>query len=255
MVPVIAALLVAAVGVGLVIVGPIRGRRETRLVDALSVQAAAPSRPPEPSGRLVRVLRQRPWARRSLSALSVALLLGAAGVLGWPFFTNVYQDRVQSRLGGQLASPSPELEQAFRADRVAVGDPLTRLTIDAIDLSTVVVEGTTASALRAGSGHYPQTPLPCEQGNVAIAGHRTTFGRPFHNLDRLDPGDVITLETPVGACTYVVDAAPFIVAPTALSVVEDKGRPMLTLTTCHPKGSAAQRLIITATLQGPATQT
>ena len=167
----------------------------------------------------------------------------------------MYQDRVQTRLGGQIAAPSPELEQAFRADTVAVGDALTRITIDRIDVSEVVVEGTTASALRAGSGHYPETPLPCAPGNVAIAGHRTTYGRPFHNLDRLAPGDVITLQTPVGSCTYVVDAAPFIVAPTELSIVQDKGRDMLTLTTCHPKGSAEQRLIVTATLQGPAAVT
>lgn len=50
----------------------------------------------------------------------------------------------------------------------------------------------------------------------------------------------------------MVDAAPFIVAPTEVSIVADKGRDMLTLTTCHPKGSAAQRLVVTATLQGPA---
>ncbi len=257
----VAALLLAVVTVALVALVAFerdRRRRDASLVRALTgpVHAAVPTRPVDPSGRLVQVLRSRPWARRSLSALSLVLLLGAAGVLGWPFYTNLYQDRViQTRLESQLASPTPELEQAFAAGEIAVGDALTRLTIDAIDVDTIVVEGTTESALRAGSGHYPDTPLPCEQGNVAIAGHRTTFGRPFHNLDRLAPGDVITLSTPVGACTYVVDAVPFVVAPTDVGVVEDKGRSMLTLTTCHPKGSAAQRLIVTATLQGPATAT
>ena len=252
----IAAVLIVAVVGGLVQTERTRRRQTGALVAALRApDRSTPTDPTDPTGRLVAALRARPWARRGLSLLSIGLLLGAVGVLGYPLYTNMYQDRVQSRLGGELASPSPELEQAFRADTVVEGDPLTRIIIDAIDVSEVVVEGTTASALRAGSGHYPQTPLPCAPGNVAIAGHRTTYGRPFHNLDRMKVGDMITLQTPVGSCTYVVDAAPFAVSPTEVSIVADKGRDMLTLTTCHPKGSAAQRLIVTATLQGPATAT
>ena len=81
------------------------------------------------------------------------------------------------------------------------------------------MEGTSASALRAGAGHYPQTPLPCEGGNVAIAGHRTTYGKPFANVDRLAKGDVIVLETPVGSCTYEVDKAAFAVEPNDFSVI------------------------------------
>ena len=77
----------------------------------------------------------------------------------------------------------------------------------------MVVEGTGASALRAGAGHYPNTPLPGEEGNVAIAGHRTTYGKPFANLDRLKPGDEIILETPVGKYTYKVSRDPFVVTP------------------------------------------
>ncbi|MGH9164563.1 MAG: class E sortase, partial [Acidimicrobiales bacterium] len=113
----------------------------------------------------------------------------------------------------------------------------------------VVVEGTTASALRAGAGHYGDSALPCSLGNVAIAGHRTTYGKPFANLDRLKPGDAITLETPIGRCTYEVTRAPFTTAPTDFSVVANTPTARtLTLTTCHPKGSARQRLIIKAAL-------
>jgi sortase A len=112
--------------------------------------------------------------------------------------------------------------------------------------------------------------MPCESGNMGIAGHRTTYGRPFGDLDLLQPGDQITLETPVGSCTYQVLPAPpghrsldskgaaFVIAPNDISVVgaPDQARPgessvpvaMLTLTTCHPKGSAAQRLIVQAAL-------
>jgi len=98
----------------------------------------------------------------------------------------------------------------------------------------------------AGAGHYPQTPLPCEAGNVAIAGHRTTYGKPFGNLDRLKAGDTIELTTPVGGCVYQLVKAPFIVEPTDMSVIDPTAERMVTLTTCHPKGSAAQRLIVQA---------
>src|SRR3546814_693306 len=128
-------------------------------------------------------------------------------------------------------------------------DSLTRLIIPAIEVDVVVVEGTTASALRAGAGHYADTPLPCEIGNVAIAGHRTTYGRPFHNLDLLEVGQQITLETPIGDCTYEVNRDPFVVSPTQTEVVANTpDEATLTLTTGHPKGSARQRLIVKATL-------
>ena len=59
------------------------------------------------------------------------------------------------------------------------------MKIPVLGVDVVVVEGTTASALRAGAGHYPETPLPCELGNVGIAGHRTTYGKLFNQIDRL----------------------------------------------------------------------
>ncbi|HVM07854.1 MAG TPA: class E sortase [Acidimicrobiales bacterium] len=196
---------------------------------------------------VLRFLRANPWSRRLLSILSVGLMLGAVGMLGYPVYTNVYSDRTQSRLDREIASP--ELRQAYQERRLQDGDALTRIKIPALDVDTVVVEGTSASALRAGAGHYPSTPLPCEAGNVAIAGHRTTYGRPFANLDRLKNGDAIILETPIGTCTYEVTREPFIIAPTDFSVVaNDPSKQMLTLTTCHPKGSAAKRLVIQATL-------
>ncbi|HUP85356.1 MAG TPA: class E sortase [Acidimicrobiales bacterium] len=196
---------------------------------------------------LIRFLRANPWARRGLSALSGVLLVGALGVLGYPVYTNVYRDRVQSRLDRELASPA--LKQAYEKKTLGVGDPLTRIEIPAIGVDTVVVEGTSASALRAGAGHYPSTPLPCEAGNVGIAGHRTTYGKPFNQLDRLKLGDVIILETPIGSCTYEVVKAPTVILPTDLSVVSnDVTSHKLTLTTCHPKGSAARRLYVQAKL-------
>ena len=193
----------------------------------------------------IELLRTRRWLRRTISGLSVVLLLGGLGLVGFPFATNMWQARIQERLDDQIASP--ELQQAYKERKIETGDSLTRIKIPALGLDTVVVEGITPSALRAGAGHYPQTPLPCEAGNVSIAGHRTTYGRPFADVDQLKAGDTIELTTPIGGCVYQVSRAPFVVAPSELSVIDPTPERSLTLTTCHPKGSAAQRLIIRAT--------
>ena len=196
--------------------------------------------------RVIQYLRNHRWARRGLSVLSVGLLAGAVGLLGYPLYTNFYQGRVQDRLSDEMASP--ELREKYRERRIEVGDSLTRIQIPKLNVDTIVVEGITPSALRAGAGHYPSTPLPCDVGNVGIAGHRTTYGKPFANVDRLQPGDQIILTTPIGSCTYEVSKQPFIVAPTNMDVVADNPTTReVTLTTCHPKHSASQRLIVKAT--------
>src|SRR5207302_7915179 len=178
-------------------------RRRTYAVLAAPSDAAIP----EGTSAPLVFLRRHRSARVALIALWPALLLGAVGMLGYPLYTNLYQQRLQQRLDRQLVSP--ELQQAYRQRKLGTGDALTRIKIPRINVDVVVVEGTTASALRAGAGHYPNTPLPCETGNVGIAGHRTTYGKPFHNLDLLKAGDEIILQTPVGTCTYKVEKAPF----------------------------------------------
>lgn len=255
MVTIAAILLNLVIGIGVVALTVRIQRSDDRAAAAarpaapLAVTvAAAPARQPENLvERLVVGLKHRKAARIALSTLSFGLLLGAAGVIGYPFYTNLYQGRLQGQLDRQLASP--ELRDAYLNRAVAEGDSLTRIKIPRIGVDVVVVEGTTASALRAGAGHYPSTPLPCEVGNVAIAGHRTTYGKPFHDLDQLEPGDRVTLETPVGECTYEVDVDPFIVTPDQTEVVDNTPESAsLTLTTCHPKGSAQKRLILKATM-------
>ncbi len=273
----LAAALIVCIGSAAVVLTSRLERAERDRLDALP--GAAPSVPAPtaaartaPAGgtarrapenaveRLVVALKRRRVLRLGLSVVSVALLLGAAGMIGYPFYTNLYQDRVQSRLDRQLASP--EIKDAYVNRQVEVGDSLTRIQIPRLGVDTVVVEGTTASALRAGAGHYPSTPLPCEVGNVGIAGHRTTYGRPFHDLDQLEVGDRIILETPIGRCTYEVqdlvdcdgngrtrEGAHCLVSPTDVGVVANTPEEArVTLTTCHPKGSARLRLIVTATM-------
>ena len=209
--------------------------------------ASTDTAPSSAIDRLAHFIRTRRGARRAISVLSVLLLIGGVAMLGYPLFTNLYQDRLQGRLNKQFASP--DLQQAYRDGKVQVGDSLTRIRIPAIDVDAIVVQGTTAAALRAGAGHYSKTPLPCESGNVGIAGHRTTYGKPFANLDRLKIGDTIELATPVGGCVYEITRDPFVVGKNDLTVINPSPDRILTLTTCHPKGSAAQRLVIRAKYQ------
>lgn len=133
---------------------------------------------------------------------------------------------------------------------IMLGDPIARLQIPRIDLDVYVVAGVASEQLQRGPGHFPDTPLPGELGNAAIAGHRTTYGQPFHNLDRLQPGDDITLATTSGdSYTYTVSGLE-VVEPSDYEVVAttDPTSATLTLTTCHPKWSASLRLIIHAVL-------
>ena len=127
------------------------------------------------------------------------------------------------------------------------GDPVGLLSIAKIGLDKVIVQGTSANDLRQGPGHYPGTPLPGEQGNAAIAGHRTTYGAPFYNLDKLARGDLIDVTTVQGTFTYSVTSS-LIVSPGDTAVVDDTTFPELTLTTCNPRFSASQRLVVHAKL-------
>lgn len=202
------------------------------------------------TGFLLDALRARPVARLMLSGTSVILAVMGIGMLAYPFATNLYQGRLQTQLAIEIRQP--EFKQAYEAGEIAIGDPLTRIKIPTLDVNTIVVEGTGESALRAGAGHYPNTPLPGEEGNVAIAGHRTTYGKPFADIDRLKTGDEIILETPVGTHTYKVFRDPFVVANTEWSVISQTPGHTLTLTSCHPKGSARQRIVVKAEMVAPA---
>jgi len=144
------------------------------------------------------------------------------------------------------------------ADIPEIGEAAGRILIPAIGVDKTYVQGVGRDDLRKGPGHYPLTALPGQPGNAAIAGHRTTYGAPFLDLDKLQPGDEIIVDTLQGRFTYLVNeqqadggGAPvghFIVDPTATWVLDDQGDSRLTLTACHPKRSAAERIVVTATL-------
>lgn len=199
---------------------------------------------------------RRPGGRRVVSLLTVVLFIAGVGMFAYPVITDIQAQHRQSELKSQFEShfADPQFRQVYREHKVEVGEGLTRLQMPKIGVDVLVVEGTTPAALRAGAGHYPETPLPGEKGNVGIAGHRTTYGRPFNRLDEMSAGDRAILITPFAQFTYVVvpafdgHANPWPVSPDDFSVVSQAGAlgtgHWLTLTTCNPKGSARQRLIL-----------
>lgn len=139
----------------------------------------------------------------------------------------------------------------YPEDPVDEGKSFARMLIPKIDVEEVVFQGVGRATLKKGPGHMPSTPLPGQPGNSVISGHRTTYGRPFYELNELEPGDLIEIETAIGVHSYEVRES-ILVKPTDVWVTENKPGSWLTLTTCHPRFSAKQRLVIVAELvEGP----
>jgi len=131
----------------------------------------------------------------------------------------------------------------------AVGQPVGLLSIPRIGMTdAAIVQGTDDAQLQQGPGHYAGTPLPGEAGNAAIAGHRTTYGHPFYDLNELQSGDLIYTTTAQGSFVYQV-ARSQIVDPSDTAVLDASSTPELTLTTCNPRYWATQRLVVVAFLQ------
>lgn len=184
-------------------------------------------------------LRARRRARRrlGLSLVVVGLvLLGAVAYQLWG--TGIVTSRAQAAFRKEIAA------HGF-PDRPRFGQPIGVIRIDAIELDMAVVQGATWQTLMRGPGHYPSTPMPGEAGNVAIAGHRTTFLHPFGDLDRVHAGDLIALQTANGEFVYRVTWQR-VVPPGSTWVTQPTAVPSLTLTTCWPRFSSAKRLVVRA---------
>ncbi len=130
-------------------------------------------------------------------------------------------------------------------DDLENGDALAKIEIPRIGVSDIVVAGVDTGDLKRGPGHFPDTPLPGQLGNAAIAGHRTTYGQPFRNVDQLQVGDEIRMTTLSGVFVYKV-TGQVIVEPSEYQVVAttDPTVANLTLTSCHPVFTAQQRIVI-----------
>jgi len=194
---------------------------------------------------------------RVLITVGILILLFVGYQLwGTGLYTARAQDDLKKDFDKQLAQVE---EDPLPADELPPappdGEAIARIRIAKIGVDWAVVEGTETADLRKGPGHYKGTPMPGEIGNSAIAGHRTTYGAPFWSVDELHVGDKVILRTLTGTYTYVLDRDPFTVKPSQTEVLfpdinkaTGKQEATITLTTCNPRFSAAQRLVVRAKL-------
>lgn len=139
-----------------------------------------------------------------------------------------------------------DVVQFFPEDAVGRGESFAFLTIPKLGLEDVVVyQGVDRETLKSGPGHMESTPLPGQPGNAVLSGHRTTYGRPFHDFDLLESGDEIEVESAVGTHVYAVREIQ-VVEPTDIWVTDPRPGGWITMTTCEPKFSARQRLVVWA---------
>jgi sortase A len=172
--------------------------------------------------------------------------------------TNAVTSRGQSDLRNELqrewtapaAAAAPDPKKKVVPKRPARGKALAVIDIPKIRLDNkIIVEGVGRDELRKGPGHVPSTVLPGQDGTFGVSGHRTTYGAPFYRLNELVKGDTITVVSKEAIYTYTVTRTA-IVRPTDTQVLDDvegpdgKPKATITLTTCHPRYSARQRLIV-----------
>jgi sortase A len=196
--------------------------------------------PPKRNNRFLR------WGRDAFLTVGV-LTLGYSGFV--VLDTKLYQVVQASHFQQELESVSPPSVSAERVRQLPVpptpGGVLGRIEITRIGLSAMISEGTDGRTLRRAVGHIPGTPLPGQQGNVVIAGHRDTF---FRALGNIHNEDEITLTTLNGTYRYLVDSIQ-VVAPEDTQVLDGSDDTILTLVTCYPfyfVGPAPKRFIVRA---------
>jgi sortase A len=195
---------------------------------------------PKHAGRVLRIL----------GTLCLVAALVVAGYLAWLLWgTGIETARSQRHLREQIdrvvARPKPaDPQRPAAAPRE--GAPIGILQIPRLGLDIVVVNGTSNAMLKKGPGRYMDTAYPWDEtGRVAIAGHRTTYLKPFWSLNKLRRGDLIRLVTEYGTFEYHVTGSR-VILPTGVWVLRQTKEPTLVLTTCTPPFSASHRLVVFA---------
>lgn len=199
--------------------------------------------------------------RRTVREVGLALITAGVIVLLFVvyqlFGTNLTEEHNQSTLSRQFKTQIAQHQvgstQTNTEPSPPPGTAIDHLTIPKIGVDQFLVEGTSENDLRKGPGHYAGTAYPGQDGNAAIAGHRTTYGAPFFRLNELTTGDLIKI-TDVQDRTwdYKVSEPPQVVSPDDVGVLNPTPFAQLTLTTCNPRFSATSRLVVFARLVGRA---
>lgn len=177
------------------------------------------------------------------------LAAGFAGYVAWLLWgTGLSTQRAQDQLRQDWQSVVNTKPPADAPKLAPLGSRYAEIQIPSIGLDMMVVQGTDYPDLKLGPGHYVDTANPWDDtGRVGIAGHRTTYLHPFFSLDHVHTGDTITIRTEYGTFDYRVNRDPFVVPESGSGFVLDQTvQPTLVLTTCNPKYSSYQRLIVTA---------
>lgn len=179
------------------------------------------------------------WSQNAFLIIGVLALgyVGYALIDAW-----LYQANQTSKFEKALKDVNLERSEGL-AVVVSKGSPLGRIEIGKIGLAAMILEGTDEGTLQRAVGHIRGTPLPGQDGNIVIAGHRDTF---FRGLRNIHPGDEITLTTLRASHRYRVESTK-VVEPEQTEVLDDTGDDKLTLVTCYPfnfVGSAPQRFIV-----------
>jgi sortase A len=203
---------------------------------------------------------------RTVGTLMIVVGVGmlAWGILVWRWedpFTSLYTAWKQRELASELdrqigeyrptTPPGASLAAAQRsvaADAaryrrtVRPGQAIGRMRVPRLGLSIVIVNGTDTETLKRGPGRHTATFMPGQGELVYVAGHRTTYSAPFSHIDRLRPGDRVTLEVPYATFTYVITRHR-IVPATATWALRSHHRELLALQACHPRFFASERYI------------
>jgi sortase A len=184
-----------------------------------------------------------------ITAGFIMLLFVAYELWGTGAYTQAQQHKLSDELTRSWASNAGNVT----TERVTLGHGLALIRIPRLGkgFHYVIIEGVSIADLRKGPGHYPGTAMPGQIGNFVVSGHRTTYLAPFNKLGELRGGDKILIDTRANQYVYKVTSTK-VVRPSDVSVAapvpeHPKANPtkrLITLTTCNPKYSAAQRLII-----------
>jgi sortase A len=199
--------------------------------------------------------------RLRLAGIAITLVLASAGLAGRALATDdaaraprpvaAVHDATTSETVAASTTTAPPAASDLPVPEDSPGDPYApapvvvhgTLELPSIGVAQPLHEGVTLTAIDRGPSHWPGTAMPGRLGNVVVAGHRTTHTQPFHDLDRLAPGDPLVFRMSDGSVwTYELTSTE-IVGPDAMHIVDQAPEHTATLFACHPKGSATQRIV------------